>query len=98
MQSYNSQSSHLLLDALSPLRRWLQQLQIDNPAIAHRICRLIPSQCPFARTIYLFGYQVLTIPPLCKLNPLYDELIDLRFRALSYLADVCQVDISIYLS
>jgi hypothetical protein len=31
-----------------------------------------------------------------KLNPLYDQLIDLRFRSLSYLADECGVDVTPY--
>ncbi|MDY7024694.1 MAG: Mo-dependent nitrogenase C-terminal domain-containing protein, partial [Cyanobacteriota bacterium] len=38
------------------------------------------------------------IPPLCKLNPVYDELISLRFRALCYLADECGEDITPYFS
>jgi hypothetical protein len=37
------------------------------------------------------------IPPLCKLNPLYEELVSLRFRALSYLADECNQDITNYI-
>lgn len=45
----------------------------------------------------LFGHQVAYIPPLCKLNPLYDELVELRFKALCYLADECGEDISAYI-
>lgn len=37
-----------------------------------------------------------TIPPLCKLNPLYEEVIALRFRAQCYLADNCGEDVSLY--
>jgi hypothetical protein len=33
---------------------------------------------------------------LCKLNPLYEQLVGLRFRALSYLADDCGEDVSQY--
>lgn len=37
------------------------------------------------------------IPPLCKLNPLYNEVMALRFRALSYLSDTCGEDITPYI-
>lgn len=84
------------LDLLRPLRNRIERIEIDNPEIAHRICDLIPSQCPFARQIKVFGLTLGTIPPLCKLNPLYEELMNLRFRALCYLADECGEDISIY--
>jgi hypothetical protein len=81
---------------LRPLRQWLENLQIRDRQTAHRICGLIPAQCPFERTIALFGRPVLHIPPLCKLNPVYEELVGLRFRALCYLADECGEDISQY--
>jgi hypothetical protein len=81
---------------LQPLRTWIEGLEISSPELAHRICQLIPAQCPFARQIKLFGRTILTIPPLCKINPVYDELMMLRFRALSYLADECGEDISAY--
>ena len=57
---------------------------------------MIPTQCPFERDISLFGRTIVSIPPLCKLNPLYEELIGLRFRALCYLADDCGEDIGCY--
>lgn len=88
-------SNHKPFKALNPLRQWLNQMEINNAKIAHLICQVIPTQCPFARNISLFGYSI-TIPPLCKLNPLYEELIGLRFRALCYLADECQEDIRHY--
>lgn len=75
------------IDLLLPLRKWLNNLEINNYSVANRICKLIPSQCPFARTIKVWGKTLLTIPPLCKINPVYDELMSLRFRALSYLAE-----------
>jgi hypothetical protein len=81
---------------LSPLRHWLNHLTITEGRMAHRICRLIPAHCPFERTLSLFGHTLVRIPPLCKLNPLYEELIGLRFRALCYLADECHEDISQY--
>jgi hypothetical protein len=83
-------------DPLLPIRHWLDNIQVESPELAHRICRLIPAQCPFERTVKLFGRTVLRIPPLCKLNPVYDEVVALRFRALCYLADVCGEDISQY--
>lgn len=85
------------LDVLSPLRSWLNGLTFDNPAIAHRVCRLIPTQCPFERDIRVLGKRLLRIPPLCKLNPLYEEVVSLRFRALCYLADECGEDVSAYI-
>ena len=64
--------------------------------LARLICTIIPAQCPFERDIKLFGRQIAHIPPLCKLNPFYDQLVFLRFRSLSYLADECHVNISKY--
>ncbi|HEY9650191.1 MAG TPA: Mo-dependent nitrogenase C-terminal domain-containing protein [Coleofasciculaceae cyanobacterium] len=84
------------LNWLHPIRQWLNQLEIKNAAMAHLLCRVIPTQCPFERDIYLFGCHVGHIPPLCKLNPLYEEVVSLRFRALCYLADECNEDIGCY--
>ncbi|NJL02946.1 MAG: hypothetical protein HC910_21155 [Spirulinaceae cyanobacterium SM2_1_0] len=86
----------LFPDWFSPLRQWLDSRPITSPDVAHRICGLVPAQCPFARDIRLGDRTLLRIPPLCKLNPLYHELVNLRFRALCYLADVCGEDISRY--
>lgn len=85
-----------LSHGLSPLRRWLEQMEIRDGAIAHAICRLIPAQCPFERDIYFFDRKVAHIPPLCKLNPFYEEVVGLRFRALCYLADECGEDVGCY--
>jgi hypothetical protein len=84
------------IDLLNPLRTWLDAIKIDNSKLAHRICHLIPAQCPFARKIEVFGRTLISIPPLCKINPLYEDLMALRFRALCYLADECGEDISAY--
>lgn len=81
---------------LQPVRDWLDKMDVQDPKIAHFLCKIIPSQCPFERDINLFGRTIAHIPPLCKLNPLYDQLVGLRFRALSYLADICGEDISPY--
>ncbi|MEA5468586.1 Mo-dependent nitrogenase C-terminal domain-containing protein [Spirulina sp. 06S082] len=83
-------------DLYHPLRQWLNQLEIKSSAIAHSICRTIPAQCPFERKIKVFGRTVVEIPPLCKLNPVYEEVVYLRFRALCYLADCCGEDIQNY--
>jgi tellurite resistance protein len=84
------------IDMLRPMRDWLDGLEIHDPSVAEFLCKMIPSQCPFERDIKLFGHKVVHIPPLCKLNPLYEQLVSLRFRALSYLADECGKDVSQY--
>ncbi|MBW4653663.1 MAG: Mo-dependent nitrogenase C-terminal domain-containing protein [Kaiparowitsia implicata GSE-PSE-MK54-09C] len=81
---------------LSPLRNYVDAIAISNAEFAHTLCRLIPAQCPFERDINLLGHTILHIPPLCKLNPLYEEVVALRFRALCYLADECDEDITQY--
>ncbi len=85
------------IDAIAPLREWLDGLEIHDPSLARFLCKMIPSQCPFERDVKLFGRKIVHIPPLCKLNPLYEQLVSLRFRALSYLADECQEDVTPYL-
>jgi hypothetical protein len=84
------------LDVLQPLRDWLDSLDIQNKKLAKFIAQTIPAQCPFERDIVLFGRKLAHIPPMCKLNPLYDQFVGLRFRALCYLADVCGEDIRSY--
>ena len=84
------------INLLSIISQWLNKIEVQDSAVAHRICTLIPAQCPFAREVKLFGHTLLRVPPLCKLNPLYNEVIALRFRALCYLADECGEDISSY--
>ena len=90
------EQTHPHPDLLHPIKHWLDDMDIHEPRIAHFICHLVPPQCPFERDIKLFGHKIVHIPPLCKLNPLYEQLVGLRFRALSYLADDCQEDISQY--
>jgi hypothetical protein len=74
----------------------LDSIEIQTPGMAHFLCRFIPAQCPFERDICCFGRTLFHIPPLCKFNPFYDQLIGLRFRALTYLADICGEDIAAY--
>jgi Mo-dependent nitrogenase C-terminus len=83
-------------DLLQPLRQWLDNIEIRDRYFAHVIAKIIPAQCPFERDVKLFGRVLFHIPPMCKLNPLYEEVVGLRFRALCYLADECREDISQY--
>lgn len=83
-------------DLLSPLRQWLNNFEVNDRLLAHRLCKFIPTQCPFEREIKLFGVTIFKIPPMCKLNPLYNEVVNLRFRAICYLADICGEDVSSY--
>jgi hypothetical protein len=89
-------SSKPTFDILQPLRQWLNQLEVRKPKLAHRLCKSIPAQCPFERDVKFFGHTLFHIPPMCKLNPLYEEVVGLRFRALCYLADECGEDITPY--
>ncbi|MBW4664698.1 MAG: nitrogenase [Chroococcus sp. CMT-3BRIN-NPC107] len=82
--------------ALRPIRNWLDELKIHDPKVARFLCKMIPAQCPFERDVNLFGRKIVHIPPMCKINPVYEQLVGLRFRALSYLADECHEDISNY--
>jgi hypothetical protein len=83
-------------DLLKPLRRWMDGIEVKSDRFAHFLCQLIPCCCPFERDINLFG-RTFHIPALCKINPLYNEVVALRFRALSYLADECGEDITKYI-
>lgn len=85
------------LDPLKPTRQWLDQLSVDDPRLARFVCKLVPAQCPFERDVTLFGHKVVHIPPMCKINPLYEQLVGLRFRALSYLADERGEDVTPYI-
>ncbi len=87
-------SPKLSFNILRSLRQWLNQIEVSNPKLAHRLCKLIPAQCPFERDVKFFGHTLFHIPPLCKLNPVYEEVVVLRFRALCYLADECGEDVT----
>ncbi|MCM1981495.1 Mo-dependent nitrogenase C-terminal domain-containing protein [Lyngbya confervoides] len=80
---------------LTAVKNWLTAFEVKQPQIAHLICSVIPPHCPFERTIRCFHWTV-RIPPLCHLNPVYEELMVLRFRALEYLVEVCGEDITKY--
>lgn len=94
MTSFTQIQSHN--DLLEPIRRWLENMEIHNPKLAHLLCKSIPAQCPFERDVTLFGRKLFHIPPMCKLNPLYEQVVGLRFKALCYLADECGEDITAY--
>ena len=83
-------------DFLFPIRQWLDSQEVRNPKLAHFLCKMIPAQCPFERDIVVFGRKLFHIPPMCKLNPLYEQVVTLRFKALCYLADECGEDITAY--
>lgn len=90
------QKSKSSVDVLYPVKDWLEGMEVKDPRLAKFICKVIPSQCPFERDINLFGRKIAHIPPLCKLNPLYEQFTLLRFRSLSYLADECGEDVTKY--
>lgn len=74
----------------------LNQINLNDPQTARLICRLIPNNCPFERDVFLLGRKIGHIPALCKLNPLYEQFIELRFKALTFLADECGEDVTPY--
>jgi len=84
------------VDVLYPIKDWLEGMEVKDPRLAKFVCKVIPPQCPFERDINLFGRTLAHIPPLCKLNPLYEQFTMLRFRSLSYLADDCGEDVTKY--
>ena len=83
-------------NVLQPVKDWLDGWEVHDPRVAHFVCKMIPSQCPFERDIVLFGRKIVHIPAMCQINPLYEQLVGMRFRALCYLADDCKEDVSTY--
>ncbi|NJK71325.1 MAG: nitrogenase [Thermales bacterium] len=68
----------------TPVNYVLENFPIRSVWWARLICKLIPSHCPFEREVKLMGKQ-LHIPPLCKLNPVYNGLVTLKFHSLELL-------------
>ena len=93
---FSGSFSNRRLDIFRFIRFWLNAIEFSDAESARLVCRLIPAQCPFARDVSFLGRVLFSIPPLCKLNPLYEELVALRFRAICYLADVVGEDVGIY--
>ncbi|MDJ0898945.1 MAG: Mo-dependent nitrogenase C-terminal domain-containing protein [Xenococcus sp. MO_188.B8] len=83
-------------DLFYPLRRWVDNIEVNNEKFAHFLCNLIPCSCPFERDVTIFGRNF-HLPALCKLNPLYNETVALRLRALTYLEGDCEEDITKYI-
>lgn len=92
----NNHPQNHKIDLLQPIRQWLDEIEITNIQLAKFVAKMIPAQCPFERDIVIFGHKIAHIPPLCKLNPLYEQFVGLRFRALCYLVDECGEDIQSY--
>ncbi|MGF1485686.1 MAG: Mo-dependent nitrogenase C-terminal domain-containing protein [Prochloraceae cyanobacterium] len=82
---------------LFPIRLLIDKIEVKNEETARLICKLIPCNCPFERDFILFGKRLFHIPPMCKLNPLYNEFVGLRLRALNYLSDDLSEDVSQYI-
>lgn len=76
--------------------QWFDAIEVHDPKVAQLLCKMIPARCPFKREIKLFDYTLFRIPSLCKLNPLYEQVVSLRFKALSYLANECGEDVARY--
>ena len=93
LQPCDAPTSARSIHPLEPLKQWLDALDPSDPAVAGFIVSLIPAQCPFERDIVLFGHKLVHIPPMCKLNPLYDQLVGLRFRCLGHLPEEQQLRI-----
>ncbi len=92
--SHSGSIKRLVQKATAPL---FNRIQIETPQSARLICSLIPAYCPFERDVRILGHKLFHIPALCKLNPTYDQLVELRFRALVFLADECGEDVTPYL-
>lgn len=73
--------------------QWLDSVEVQDRQLAESLCKIIPASCPFERDLKIFKYTLLHIPPLCKLNPFYEQLVGLRFRCLSYLANEGSEDV-----
>ncbi|BAZ48833.1 Mo-dependent nitrogenase family protein [Nostoc sp. NIES-4103] len=81
---------------LNQLRYQLEILEIHDYKLAKLLCKIIPSNCPFAKPVTINGHTLFQIPPLCKLNPLYEQLMTLRYKCLLYLVDQCGEDATKY--
>ncbi|MDZ8238182.1 MAG: Mo-dependent nitrogenase C-terminal domain-containing protein [Nostoc sp. ChiQUE01a] len=81
---------------LNQIRYQLEAIEIHNYNLARLLCKIIPSNCPFERTVKILGRTLFRIPPLCKLNPLYEQVVGLRFKCLLYLVDECGEDATKY--
>ena len=84
---HEEQATHGDSDStMERLRSWLDAQAPSDPAVARLLVKLIPAQCPFERDVVVLGRRLVHIPPMCRINPLYDQLMALRFRCLCLLA------------
>ncbi|MBD1815183.1 Mo-dependent nitrogenase C-terminal domain-containing protein [Microcoleus vaginatus DQ-U2] len=58
------------------------------------MCQLILARCSCERDIPLWGHHLFYIPPMCKLNPVYEELVRLRFRSPSFFPNLYGEDVT----
>lgn len=86
----------IILFVLQRAQKRLEAIEIKSPSLARWVCRVIPASCPFEREIQVGQYTIISIPPLCKLNPFYEQLVLLRFKSLTYLAEECNEDLTMY--
>jgi Mo-dependent nitrogenase C-terminus len=82
---FTAHPAHPVTVWLDGVRAWLAAIEIRDAAAARAVCQVIPAFCPFAQEIKLGNRTLLTIPPLCQFNPFYEQLVTLRFKALTYL-------------
>jgi Mo-dependent nitrogenase C-terminus len=86
----------IVFSVLHFARHQFECIEITSPLLAHFVCRVIPARCPFERKIKVFNHTIISIPPLCKFNPFYEQLVALRFKSLTYLAEKCGEDVTLY--
>jgi hypothetical protein len=60
---------------LSWVKRTIDGINVESEQLSRFVVASIPAQCPFARKVSLNGKLLFEIPPLCKLNPAYDEVV-----------------------
>jgi hypothetical protein len=88
-------SMHFGINLLRSVRQGFESMEIHNSKVARLLCKIIPAHCPFERRIQFLQHTILYIPPLCKLNPFYDQLVELRLKSLAYIVEECGEDIKL---
>lgn len=83
------------INLLRFVQQWFESVEIHNSKVARLLCKIIPARCPFERRIQFWQHTILYIPPLCKLNPFYEQLVGLRLKSLTYLVNECSEDIKL---
>ena len=71
---------------LDPLKHWLNGLDPGDERISSFIAHLIPFLDPFGCDIDLFAHKLVQIPVMCKINPLFEQFLAVRFRCLGHLS------------